>query len=422
MRILTRYVFREFLVPLMYCMVGFVSIYVLFELFGSFSRITDAKLPLGTTVRYFAGYLSPFFHYLAPAALMLATLYTMWNFCRHSEITAMRASGISLVTVVKPLLAAALCMAAFVAWVNESYMPRYAQWAKRLRAERFDMEKVSRDEGFTYCNSRDRRIWTVNGKHNPSCSRLCDVRVVVNKADGTRAMSITAEKAEYLDGEWWFTGPKVQHYGEKERQIASPTPELDSFSLRAFPDFRERPGDIMMQNSDARFSSVRGKLRYLRTNRDLTSQARDDLRYDAWSQAVAPFACLVITLLSIPAGMSSGRQAVFAGVIGALGMFFSYYGMTIGCMVLAKTGLMPPIPAALLPTAAFAVLGAFYCARNLGATLRLMAVFFVLTGVYVALASALAGKLGLDRTMAHSLAATLPVLAAGFCTFRIRAR
>lgn len=422
MRILTRYVFREFLVPLMYCMVGFVSIYVLFELFGSFSRIADAKLPLGTIVRYFAGYLSPFFHYLAPAALMLATLYTMWNFCRHSEITAMRASGISLATVVKPLLAAALCMAVFVAWVNESYMPRYAQWAKRLRAERFDMEKVSRDEGFTYCNSRDMRIWTVNGEHNPACSKLSDVRVIVNRADGTRAMSVSAEKAEYLDGEWWFTGPKVQHYGEKERQIASPTPELDALGLRAFPNFRERPEDIMMQNSDARFSSVRGKLRYLRTNRDLTSQARDDLRYDAWSQAVAPLACLVITLLSIPAGMSSGRQAVFAGVIGALGMFFSYYGMTIGCMVMAKIGLMPPIPAALLPPVAFAVLGAFYCARNLGATLKLMIVFFILTGVYVVLASALTGKLGLDRAMAHSLAATLPVLAAGFCTLRIRGR
>ena len=86
MRILGRYIFREFLVPLAYCLAGFVSIYVLFELFGSFSRLSEAKLPAGETVAYFAGYLSPFFHYLAPAALMLATLYTMWNFSRHSSL------------------------------------------------------------------------------------------------------------------------------------------------------------------------------------------------------------------------------------------------------------------------------------------------------------------------------------------------
>ena len=42
MRILFRYVLREFLVPLCYSLIGFVGIYVLFELFGSFSRIAEA--------------------------------------------------------------------------------------------------------------------------------------------------------------------------------------------------------------------------------------------------------------------------------------------------------------------------------------------------------------------------------------------
>ena len=46
MGILSRYVFREFLSPLFYCLVGFVSIYVLFDLFGSFSRMLEARLPI----------------------------------------------------------------------------------------------------------------------------------------------------------------------------------------------------------------------------------------------------------------------------------------------------------------------------------------------------------------------------------------
>ena len=95
MKILTRYVLREFLIPLVYCMTGFLSIYVLFDLFGSFSRLMSAKISFKTVVLYFCGYLSPYFHYIVPAALMLATLYTMWSFCRRSEIVAMRASGVS---------------------------------------------------------------------------------------------------------------------------------------------------------------------------------------------------------------------------------------------------------------------------------------------------------------------------------------
>ena len=124
MKILTRYVLREFLVPLFYCLVGFVSIYVLFDLFGSFSRIIEANVDTKTAVLYFCGYLSPYFHYIVSAALMLATLYTMWSFCRHSEIVAMRASGVSFLAIVQPLLAVALVMAAAVAWVNESFVPR----------------------------------------------------------------------------------------------------------------------------------------------------------------------------------------------------------------------------------------------------------------------------------------------------------
>ena len=43
MRILFRYVFREFCVPLAYCLTGFLSVYVLFELFGVFNRMMEAK-------------------------------------------------------------------------------------------------------------------------------------------------------------------------------------------------------------------------------------------------------------------------------------------------------------------------------------------------------------------------------------------
>ena len=147
MRILTRYVLREYVVPLSYCLTGFVSIYILFEMFGSFSRLTAAKPGWEKIVRYFAGYLAPYFEWLAPACLMLATLYTMWNFCRHSELVAMRASGIGFFAIVKPLLFVAALMAVFVAYVNEVFVPANAQWAKQFRDARFS--EVTRPSGST---------------------------------------------------------------------------------------------------------------------------------------------------------------------------------------------------------------------------------------------------------------------------------
>jgi lipopolysaccharide export LptBFGC system permease protein LptF len=155
MRILSRYILREFLVPLAYCLIMFLGIYILFELIGSFDELLTAKPPFLTVVAYFVGYLSPFFIWLFPATLMLATLYTMWNFCRHSEITAMRANGIGFVVIVRPLLLVATCAMILVAVLNEVYTPGAAEWAWKFKADDFKQTKMSLRENVVYLNQLD---------------------------------------------------------------------------------------------------------------------------------------------------------------------------------------------------------------------------------------------------------------------------
>lgn len=365
MRILTRYVFKEFLIPLFYCMSGFISIYVLFELFGSFSRLTDSEITFREMVDYFCGYLAPYFHYLAPAALMLATLYTMWNFCRHSEITAMRASGVSFLEIVKPVLAVATAVAVFVAWVNESYVPRNAQWAAQMRAERFDADKVEKADNMIFRNAKSGRIWNVDEVSDPSGSKLKTVKVTFDRESGSRKMSVTAEQAEYIAGQWWFTNAKVQHFDGSGQEVATPVPELDALPLRHFPELDETPEDFAAQNRPWKFNSTRDRFRYIANHPELSKERRRDYLYDAWALLMSPFACIVITLFAIPAGIASGRQSVFKGILGALGMFFAFYALDIGCMVLALNGLLPAVPAAVLPSFVFLLLGirAFYKQR-----------------------------------------------------------
>ena len=202
MRILTRYVLREFLVPLFYCLTGFISIYVLFDLFGSFSRMAAAKLSTKTAVLYFCGYLAPYFHYIVPAALMLATLYTMWSFCRHSEIVAMRASGVSFIAIVRPLLAVALVMAACVTYVNEVFVPWKAQWAARMKKDRFDQTSFAKGDNIVFRNAKEGRIWNIDAFRDDEGKSLSNVQVTIDRPGGGRCMSVSAPRADYFDGEW----------------------------------------------------------------------------------------------------------------------------------------------------------------------------------------------------------------------------
>ena len=356
MRILTRYVFREFCVPLAYCLTGFLSIYVLFELFGSFSRLMAAKPGFEKTVSYFAGYLAPYFEWIAPACLMLATLYTMWSFCRHSELIAMRASGIGFFTIVKPLLVAAALMAGFVAWVNECYVPKRAQWAKQFRAARFEEEKMEKLEGLVYHNTAANRTWKVGQVVTEDAHALEDVKVSVRRGDKP-LMTVNAPRVEYLDGQWCFDHPVVFYFDEKGEEKPSDTPELEKLTLRTFPDFVEKPEDFLLQNREWTYCSVLNRIRYMDTHASLSPETQRDYRYDIYAQIVAPLACIIITLFAIPAGIATGRQSVFKGIVGALGMFFAFYGLTIVCMILAKRGFCPPLLAAIFPDIVFFGLG-----------------------------------------------------------------
>lgn len=364
MKILTRYVLREFVIPLTYCLVGFISIYVLFDLFGQFSKLISSDAPVGLCVLSFCGYLAPFFHYLAPAALMLAAIYTMWNFCRHSELIAMRANGIGFLAIVKPILGVALVMTAFVFWVNEWYVPCQAQWANRFRAAHFNLSEMARADNIVFRNAKQGRTWTVDGLLTADGTSLQGVRLTIDRPGGFRLKSITAERADYLDGEWWFSGTKVQNYDSTGREVASTTPELDALPFRNFPFLKERPSDFLLQNREWAYNSIVDKWRYLRLHPGVSDKMRRRYTYDIWAQMMAPFACLIITLFAIPAGIASGRQSVFKGILGALVLYFAYYGCVIGCMACADVGVLPAVPAALIPLVLFFGIGLYLFHRH----------------------------------------------------------
>ena len=354
MKILTRYILREFCVPLFYCLTGFVSIYLLFELFGSFSRLMAAKPGILAAAAYLAGYFAPYFQWMAPACLMLATLYTMWRFCRHSEIVAMRASGIGFFTIVKPILAMSVLMACAVWWVNESYVPRTGSWAKKFKEVRFNAAEMDGANGILFVNSRAGRHWHADMPRSADATVLENVRVTED-ITGRHERRITSPRAEYKDGRWIFYSPRVVRF---ENGLEIPDEKVpQNAGLWCFPDFDERPEELLWESSEWQYMSTRDRLGYLETHANLEEKTRRKRRYDVWAQAVAPLACIVITLFAIPMGIATGRQSVSKGIIGALAMFFMFYGLTILCMVLAARGWLAPFPAAVLPDLVFLALG-----------------------------------------------------------------
>src|SRR5213078_3764207 len=97
MRLLDRYLLRELLIPLGYCLGGFLVFWIAFDLFSDLGAFQQEKLkPLEIGEYYLALLPKLLQDIVAPAALLLALLYALTNHARHQELTAMRAAGVSL--------------------------------------------------------------------------------------------------------------------------------------------------------------------------------------------------------------------------------------------------------------------------------------------------------------------------------------
>ncbi len=364
MSILKRYVLREFLTPVFYCFLAFASLYVTIELFSEFDKIIPAKPPVRMILRYLGGFLSKDFQWLVTPSLLLGGLYTMWQLARHSEITAMRANGISFITITSPMLVASLFFAGLIALNSEYYAPEASRESAQIKAAEFKGYGPDLYTDVPFSNVRDRRDWQI-GRFMPGTSTVEDVKITWSGDDGKPQMTLEAPTGKYVDGVWWFMNASIKHFRFSSATNAKLVTAKDDRPLMVMPEITETPRDFLLGIvqggiiEDSVNMSVSDMVRYVESRPNLAPIARTSWRYDIANRFTAPFACIVITLFAIPAGVATGRQSVFIGVVSAILMFLIFYVLTISCGVLAKKGVIPIYAGILIPNAVFLTAGLF---------------------------------------------------------------
>src|SRR5580700_12263042 len=123
MRLLDRYLLRELLIPLGYCLAGLLIFYLAFDLIGSLNSYQEHKLQFADIVELYVVKIPEILVFILPIVLLLALLYALTNHARHHEITAIRAAGVSLWRICLPYLAVGLALSALLLVLNASGLP-----------------------------------------------------------------------------------------------------------------------------------------------------------------------------------------------------------------------------------------------------------------------------------------------------------
>ena len=352
MKLIDKYLLRNLMVPLGYCLAAFTLIYVVFDLFDNLTDFIDAKTPLLSVLQFYSLLMPSVLIFIAPVSLFLAVLYSLSHLTKNNELTAMRSCGISLIRLMMPMIAVGLMASVIVGVVNETIGPWSAYWTHQF-------VKLQRHKGelsvhvvpmLGLVNEVAGHDWIIE-KFDTHTFEMSNVTLTQKRPDGT-AERIQTRQAHWLDGRWWFEELVTQNYDRDGNPMG-----LLQFELRKeMKNIRETPTDFINEIKDPEFLSASEILNFLKTHR-LSNEKIAQRKVDFHSRLAMPWTCLIVALLGIPFGAQTGRKGAFLGIFLALSLFFGLYVLVNVGVALGKKQVIDPWLAGWLPNIFFFCLG-----------------------------------------------------------------
>ncbi|HXT10896.1 MAG TPA: LptF/LptG family permease [Candidatus Angelobacter sp.] len=377
MRLLDRYLLREFLFWLAVFFGAFLLVWIAFDLSFQLHRWQQYHMHGKDVVEYYLFAIPEFVPIALPISLLLAMLYSLTNHTRHNEVTAMRAAGISLWRLCLPYMVAGFFLSVGLWAFNEFYAPQAAERADEVMRRRIEptvAEQRYLVQPLNFVNygiggsGRGWRASVYNTKTFEMTRPEVEWYAMSNSVPVLWLLS--ADSAVYTNQQWVFLG----HVQEK-RELPREYPALIAVTNRmVMPGFSETPQEIQSEINVSEYRGISSRTRradipladivnYLRFNPHPDRKMRDWLFTKLHGRFAGPFACLVVVIVAIPFSARPGRRNIFVGVAASIFLFFAYFFLQQVGLTFGETGLMPPWLGAWFPNLFFGLGGLFLMSR-----------------------------------------------------------
>lgn len=358
LRIVDRYVLRSFLFHLAVFTAAFIAIWFVFSFFELLTdMLARGKLSLFVPYIY---YLTPFLIYnTAPLAVMAATLICFGLLAKRHELTAFRASGVSLYRLALPVLALALLLSGGLFALDHYYLPQTNRRQDAIRDE------IKGRPARTYL--RPDRQWTFGLRNRIFYHRAFDSNTMT--FSGVSVYDLREEPFELrrhiaAERAYWSAAKGVWVFERgwlRELEGIHPT-RFEQFDSREFPDIVEPPDYFLKEDRNDQQMNWRQLQAYIV---DLTQSGFDTIRLQVrlYKKLAFPLFAFSMALLAMPFAMLTGRQGALAPVAFSLGLTIGYYALNALAEQLGRSGQLTPLMAAWAPCMLFALGGAYLFLR-----------------------------------------------------------
>ncbi|MGI9038612.1 MAG: LptF/LptG family permease [Gemmatimonadota bacterium] len=133
MRILSVYILRRLAAPFAFALTALTALMLLDQLAKLFGKLVGKGLGWRVVAEVFALSIPFMLAVIVPMAVLVAVLYSFTQMAGDNEITAMKASGVSLLRITLPVVGASLVVALGLFWFNDNVLPDANHQLQTLR-------------------------------------------------------------------------------------------------------------------------------------------------------------------------------------------------------------------------------------------------------------------------------------------------
>ncbi|HVA37551.1 MAG TPA: LptF/LptG family permease [Candidatus Dormibacteraeota bacterium] len=359
MKTLDRYLVSELGPPTLFGLSAFTLIFVITQILNIAKLVTEEHAPLLAAVEYFVLQLPGIIVLVIPMALLLGVLLAMQRLSGDSEITALKAGGISLYRVAMPLLVVGALGSLVALFLQEQVAPISQDRAVYVREEVIkQVGAVPQSLVTSQSLPGGGRQVTAATAFQPSTQTLDNVTVIQYDRAQRPVQIIVADHARFQTDAWDFANASVYHF------------EAQGTTVSTFPSMRvdigERPAQFIRRvRSNNPEEMSRSEIMRVILDGHLTAPAIRSYYATYQSKLARPFATFVFALIAIPFGLRPARGGGGSGLgFGiAIVIVFAYYVVSTVFLSVGSISTALAVPAAWAPNVIFTALGGIMLRR-----------------------------------------------------------
>lgn len=351
-KILPRYLAREFTQYFFLGLGAFSTIYLVVEFFERINAFLQNKAPMALMGAYFLYKIPSIIFQVAPAAILLSSIITLGLMSRHNEILAMKSGGISLGRIAFTILGVVLILYFILLGMSEYIVP-------------FANEKVNMIQDLIIHKRKPLAIFKQNKLWIHSRQAIFNIQLYHPEKDLLEGITfyrfdpefrlterLDARSARWQEGRWIFSDVSRTHFSSEGFPVRRKYSEL----ILTLP---ETPADFRIVEKNPAEMSYSELKEFVRKIED---DGYNSAKYRCAMHALFsyPFIGVIMAFLGIPIALSKERGAgVTRGIAFSILISFAYLVVFSFSLELGKAGTLPPFLSAWLGNFIFGLVGTY---------------------------------------------------------------